>query len=207
MLGANQFITVNKGSQSRTFSWRNSAECTITISFNSAAEARHFFNSGSLIRISSSRTGGTTSGSSSTIAAQNNSWTNLLTTAGDIDFGGGLPGTGVNPNNGQNYFRCRNSFDTYNTETDSSPYGANDWFLQARTPSVADNSNGTASTLEIKSIWDDGHVPIGRATVDGVDGTLGISVTTVEARGLLFPSGPLFQVSSPTVTFSAITGS
>jgi uncharacterized protein (DUF1330 family) len=114
-LGANQFITENKGSQSRTFGWRNSAECTITISFNTAEEARHFFNSGSLIRISSSRTGGTTSGNSSTIAAQNNSWTNLLTTAGDIDFGGGLPGTGISPINGQNYFRCRNTFDTYNS--------------------------------------------------------------------------------------------
>jgi len=206
-LGALQFITENKGSQSREFSWRDEAECTITISFDTAEEARHFFNSGSLIRISSSRSGGTTSGNPSTIALQNNSWTSLLTTAGEIDFGGGLPGTGVDPNNGQNYFRCRNTFDTYNTETDSSPYGANDWFLQAATPGVADNSNGTASTLQIKSVWNDGHVPIGRATVDGVDGTLSIFVATVEARGTLTPSGNLFQVSSPTVTFSAITGS
>jgi len=67
-LGAGQFITVNKNSQSRTFSWKNQVECTITIDFGTANDARHFFNSGGQIRINSTRTGGTTSGGASTIA-------------------------------------------------------------------------------------------------------------------------------------------
>lgn len=205
-LGAGQFITVNKNSQSRTFSWKNQVECTITIDFGTANDARHFFNSGGQIRINSTRTGGTTSGGASTIAAQNQSWTDLLNAAGDIDFGGNNPGTGTSPLNAQNFYRCTNTFQTYNTETDSSPYGANDWFLQARTPGVAANNNGTAAILEIKSIWDDGHVPLGGSTLDGVDGTLSIFVTTVEPTGNLRPSGT-FTVLSPTVTYSAITGS
>ena len=205
-LGSGQFITVNKGTEARTFSWKNQVECTITIDFGTANDARFFFNSGGQIRISSSRTGGTTSGSVTTIAAQNNSWTDLLNAAGNIDFGGNNPGTGTSPFNAQNFYRCTSAFQTYNTETDSSPYGANDWFLQARTPGIATNNNGTAAILEIKSIWDDGHVPLGGATVDGVDGTLSISVTTIEASGNLRPTGS-FTVTSPNVSFTSITGS
>ena len=205
-VGPLRFTTENKDSQSREFSWKDEVECTITIEFDTVDEARFFFNSGGQILINSSRSGGTTTGNSSTIAAQNQSWTDLLDAAGIIGFGGNNPGTGTTPLNARNFYRCTNTFQTYSTVTDSSPYGQNDWFLQARTPGVATNDNGTARILEIKSIWNDGHVPIGRATVDGVDGTLSIFVQTKEAFGNLTPSGT-FSVSSPTVTYTDITGS
>ena len=200
-LGSLQFKTENKGSQSQNFTspWRNRAQCVVTIQFSSHDQARYFFNSGGLVRISSSRSGGTLSGGGSTINAQNRSWTDFLEAVGDVDFGGATPGTGESPDNGLNFYRLTSAYTgAYSSPNDSSPYGANEWELYAR-------YNGSG-LLEIRSYWNDDHVPIGRATVDGVDGTLSIFVSTIEATGNLFPSGSL-TVESPTVTYSAITAS
>ena len=54
---------------------------TAQITFVSADAARYFFNSGGKIRFSSSRTRGSST-------SQNNAWTNVLNSAGTIEFGG-----------------------------------------------------------------------------------------------------------------------
>lgn len=179
-----------------------------TVTFTSAENARHFFNSGSQIEITSSRTGGTSS-------SQNNTWTSTLTSAGARVFSGGYPGTGVNPNDGLNYFRCANSYvSPWYTRTNSSPYGANAYRIYANTPSVPDNSTGSASTVEFKVSFYDGYVDpddaasslsgLRTAPDDLVNGTFSVSVRTIEATGTMQPpSAGTFTVETPTVTFNS----
>lgn len=196
-------------SSSRTGSWITQSACTITFSFPTANEARYFFNSGGQIRISSSRTGGVTS-------SQNTSWTSLLSTAGTQNFGGNNPGTGTSPSNGLNWYRTTDAFQTYYTATASSPYGSNNWQLQARcTGGVTNNSSGTALSGEIRVLWNDGyvdpatapHTPSTIAPEDYVDGTLTVNVSYLYATGIMVPTFALFVVTQPTVSIGAVTGS
>ena len=60
-----------------TASWNTSSTLSQTITFPSRNELRYFFNTGGMIRLSWSRTGGTTS-------SQNTAWTDTLTAAGSI---------------------------------------------------------------------------------------------------------------------------
>ena len=69
-----------------TSTWTSSATTSKTITFPSADQLRYFFNAGGMIRMSFSRSGGTTSD-------QNTSWTNLLSNTGTIVLTGqGSPG-------------------------------------------------------------------------------------------------------------------
>lgn len=192
--------TVNKGTQSRNFSWSSLARCVVTVSFSSSAAARHFFNSGGEIRFTSSRSGGTSS-------SQNTSWTNLLNGAGTRRFGANVPGTGLSPTNGQNFYRCGSAFSSaWSSVSGSSPYGSNSWQIFARTPGVTNNT-GTASSIEFRVDWIDNYTDPGPpAPGDLVNGTLSLSVETLEAQGNLQPvSSGLFTVESPTVSIGSIT--
>lgn len=195
-------------SSSRTGSWITQSACTITFSFPTSNEARWFFNSGGQIRISSSRSGGVTS-------SQNTAWTSLLSTAGTQNFGGNNPGTGTSPSNGLNWYRTTDAFQTYYTATSSSPYGSNNWQLQARcTGGVTNNSTGTALSGEIRVLWNDGyvdpatapHTPSTILPVDFVDGTLTVNVSYLYATGIMVPTSALFVVTQPTVSIGAVTG-
>ena len=64
-----------------TTAWNTSSVLTKTFTFASRDQLRYFFNTGGLIRLSWSRTGGTAS-------SQNTSWTNTLTAAGTIVISG-----------------------------------------------------------------------------------------------------------------------
>lgn len=194
-------------STSRTGSWITQSSCTITFSFPTANEARYFFNSGGQIRISSSRSGGVTS-------SQNTAWTSLLSTAGTQNFGGNNPGTGTSPSNGLNWYRTTDAFQTYYTATSSSPYGSNNWQLQARcTGGVTNNSTGTALSGEIRVLWNDGyvdpatapHTPSTIAPEDYVDGTLTVNVSYLYATGIMVPNSAVFTVTQPTVSLGAIS--
>ena len=71
---------------STTSGWTASATTSKTVTFASANAMRYFFNSGGMIRIGFSRSGGTAS-------SQNTSWSTLLTSAGAIVLtGAGSPG-------------------------------------------------------------------------------------------------------------------
>jgi hypothetical protein len=201
---AGQRITVNKGSSSTTWpgpygsSWASLAQCTVTIDFSSAAAARHFFNSGGYVTITSSQSGG--SGTS-----QNTSWRNLLSSAGGRAWGGNTPGSGTSPQDGLNFFRCTNSFQNWYSTSASSPYGSNSYILQARTPFVSNNATGTANVIEIRILFQDNHVGIAGGP-DFVNGTFSVAVETLEAFGVLQPiTAGNFTVESPRVTLSAVS--
>lgn len=178
-------------------SWSTKIQSTVTVSFTTANKARAFFNSGGEIRFISSRTGGT-------VSQQNTSWNTLLSSVGTVAFGGVKPSPVTEPNDGQNFYRLSSVFQYFYTASSTSPYSANIYRIAARTPAVSDNSSGTASTIEFLVEWLDSHP--GAAAYDSVDGTVSLSVNTLEASGTLVPSGTgTFSVETPTITVGAIT--
>jgi hypothetical protein len=197
-----QYITVNKGSQRRTGSFVSQLNCIISVSFSSAAAARYFFNSGGEIRIQS-----IFAGSSGT--SQNNSWQSVLSTAGQQAFGGFIPVQGTGTLDGKNFYRCTTVFQEWYRAQSTNSYAANNYILSARTPAVANNSGGTATTLELYVQLFDDHTGIS-AGPDAVDGILDIFVETLEATGTMQPSGAglgNFTVASPSISIGSITGS
>lgn len=191
---------------SRTTAWVSQCQCDIQFYWTNANDARYWFNSGGKIRISASRTGGAGT-------AQNTSWTSLLSAAGTQNFGGAVPNTGTTPNDGTNWYRTNNTFQTFYTATASSPYGSNNYRLQARCVDVPSNSTGSAASGEIRVLFTDGYTDSGAgfspnpAPGDDIDGTLSVSVSTLFATGIMVPGSAAFTVVQPTIAISAVTGS
>ena len=187
--------------------------CRVTCTWTTSESARHFFNAGSSLQFTSSRTGGSTT-------AQNTSWTTLLSTAGTRVFSGITPGTGTTPADGQNYFRLTNVAQVWSQVTASSPYALNEWTIYCKTnDGVTDNSAGTSGSIVFDIYWNDNHFPLGGDAATGtptqpslgygpdtVDGTVSLTVQTVKASGVLEPVGSgNFEVETPTVTITEIT--
>ncbi len=210
-----QSITEAKGTAVRTSAWGGglaTISCRLRISWSSAAQARYFFNSGGEIRISSTRTGGSTS-------AQNTSWTNLLNGVGSRTFSAQAPSTTLTGTAGSNWFTLTNIYQDWYTISDSSIYAANGYTLQARTldGAVSNNNSGTSSGLDILVKFTDNYrdrddtVPSGAgqrtAPDDSVDGTLQVSVTAKRATGILQPEPTTgnFTIESPTVAITSAT--
>ncbi len=207
--------------------WTSLIRCTVTATWMFPGNARYFFNSGGQIRFASSRTGGSTT-------SQNTAWNSILSSAGTRSFGGNIPTAGTGTMDGQNFFRCTNSYQIWTQVFGSSPYGSNSWRISARTPDVANNSTGTASKIEFLVEWVDNYVdpgvapgssfpigtPSGAGTAgggiqtatpadyppdDSVDGTFSLAVSYLYATGVLEPPGTgNFAIEQPTITISAI---
>lgn len=175
-----------------TSPWSSTASMTVQLTFGSASNARYFFNSGGKIRFTSSRTGGSSS-------SQNNAWTNVLSSAGTIEFGGGTENL--------NFYTLKNFYQSrYSTQL-STPYSVNNYRIEALC-NVSDNSTGTATSVTFRITWDDTYNDAYPAIPPGdlVDGTLSLSVEEVKASGSLQPSGS-FSITSPSYTVSNITAS
>lgn len=188
-IGSGQSVITNKATASTSSAWSNYAQATLTINFGTADQGRHFFNSGGDIRISANRLGGS-------LTQQNNAWTNLLSQVGIQRFGGGYP-TLIN------YYSLTSSYQTYFYLPYSTPYSANYFRLEALC-NVANNVNGTATSMTIKITLGDDYVDGGApAPGDSVDGTLSITVDELKASGILQPAGS-FVITSPTYSLSSI---
>ena len=200
---------------SKTTAWSTQCQCTIQLYWANSDAARYWFNSGGQIRISASRSGGAAS-------AQNISWTSLLSAAGTQSFGASNPGSGTVPGDGANWYRTTSGFQTYYTATASSPYGSNNYQLQARCADQSSNSGGAAAQLEIRVLFTDGYVDPGIAPIptepqtattadfppdDVIDGTLTVYVSTIYATGVMVPASQLFTVTQPIITVGAVSGS
>jgi len=194
-LGTGQFVTEIIGSESFTDSWYQSCSSTVTVTFNTADQARYFFNSGGQIRFSSSRTGGTGT-------AQNSAWSSLLAASGTRSFGGNAPGV--------NFYSLTNSYQTAYNLTASSPYSANIWRIEALC-NVANNSSGTANVVTFRVSWIDGYFDPGPEPSpppgDLVDGILTLSVDSVRASGSLIPGGSFSITNYQSATVGPISGS
>ena len=206
-VAAGESATTGVVSSSKTTSWASQCQCTIQIYWTNANDARYWFNSGGQIRISASRSGGGAQ-------PQNTSWTSLLSSAGTQSFGAVLPNANTTPNDGTNWYRTNNSFQTYYTATASSPYGSNNYQLQSRCVDQPSNSSGTAFQLEIRVLFTDGYVDPGQYPLnpspdytDLVDGTLTVNVSSLYATGIMVPASQTFTVTQPIIAVGAVTGS
>jgi hypothetical protein len=206
-----QSITSSKGSTSQEWpgiygaDWNGTIRSTVTVTFSTATAARYFFNSGGEIRFVSTRP------NNGSTRAQDTTWSSLLTAAGTKTFGGAKPGTGVDPNNGLNYYRLSSAYQEWTSSVASSPYTNNQWRILARSRDVADNSTGTARIIDFLVEWVDGYVDPGNyfmdspQDVDKVTGTITLAVSTLEAYGVLQPAGVgTISVESPSVTIGTI---
>ena len=185
-LGSGRFTTESLGSANLTDTWAGSAYVDVTYTFNTAESARHFFNAGGQLRITSSFVPSVTKD-------QNTSWANLLAAAGTQPFGAQTPSSGFTPLNGTNFFRLTSSFQTYHTSTASGPYASNTYRLQARC-NVSDNSSGTANIVYIRVLLSDpysdppGGFPGQFPPEDSVQGTLTVASDMVKPGGVMQPS-------------------
>jgi hypothetical protein len=204
VLGAGQFVTESLGSRQSTAAWISQKYIDITYTFSTSAAARFFFNSGGLLRITSSRSGGLST-------AQNTAWSNLLTAASTQSFGGQTPSADFSPMNGTNFYRLTNGYQTYHTSTASTPYGSNSYQLQAAC-NVSDNSTGTANVVLIRVLFADGYVDPGNSglgdnpnTIDGIDGTLTVSSDMIRPTGVMQvpPGTATFTIAGPSSNLSS----
>lgn len=172
--------------------WSNNASAELNVTFNSATEARHFFNAGGAIRIITTLTGGTTQ--------QAGAWTTLLNNQNPVDFEGDIiAATG--------FYTLTNSYQTYFSRAASTPYSANLYQLKAKSD-VANNSAGTATQVDIKIELIDNYVDLGppNPPIDLVDGTLQIEVNEKLPVGILKPTNTAWAEYPPnSYTMSAIT--
>jgi len=185
--------------------WTSRIACSIDVVFTDANAARYFFNSGGQVRITASRSLGSTN-------SQNSQWTSILSNAGTQQFGGNNPGTGTTPNDGTNWYRLSNAYQQFYTISGSSPYGSNTYKIYARSADVVSNSSGTSRHGQFYLEFTDSYVDPGQHpsnpqpdTIDAVDGKFEVAVSLLYATGVLVPSGfGNFTVSLPTVSISGI---
>jgi hypothetical protein len=196
-LGVGQFVIDSGTVQARSAPWINSVSATATITFGSSNYARWFFNSGSKLRVFSSRIDGE-------IKAQNTAWTNLLNSVGIIELGAITFPVG--------FYSLTNVNQVLRTQTATSPYSSNSFTVRVRS-NVANNSNGSATQIIFTLSWVDGYTdpPGGNPgqfpPEDGVDGNLSFTVEEQRASGILQPSGTgAFIINRPSYSSTAIVG-
>ena len=182
-----------------TSNWSSLASLTCSMSFNNANEARYFFNSGGNVKITTTRSGG-----SSTL--QNASWTALLNQAGTQLFK-------ASAGEENNFYTLTDDYQTIYELSSSAAYSDNTYRISAKCD-VENNNTGTATQVDIKVELIDAYVDSGPEVLpnDVVNGTLTISLEEQKASGVLQPvdvadGGPTgaFAITSPSYTVSNIT--
>lgn len=174
-------VVVSNGTKTLTTPWADSVKQIVSVTFNSAAEARYFFNSGATINFRSSRTGGTTTPQNA--AAQNNSWTNFLNNVvGTVSFGKdqfySLTSGGLAPGATPIFFF-----------TAPAPY-SNNYFRIKANCNVPNNANGTATFISFEIEWIDATtIPL--IATDLIDGTLTSIISETKSTGNLTIQSPI----------------
>jgi hypothetical protein len=165
---------------SSTSGWNTSSTLSKTITFASAAQARYFFNAGGQIRLSWSRSGGTTS-------TQNTTWSDLLTASGTLVLTGAAASKTINSVAYTGLTKIGGS-GTPTTLTTTEGYYALDGtpslnFKQIPTGTYGANEievsySVSGAVLTIYTDLSDDYTPPDPASPDLIDGTLS-QITTV----------------------------
>ena len=194
-LGSGQFVIDAGTTTVRSTAWVSEVTTTCTVTFNTADQARWFFNSGGKIRVTSSRTGGT-------LSPQNASWSSLLASAGTQAFGGN--------NAGVNFYNLTNTYQSFFLSTSSSPYTANQYKIEVLS-NVTNNSVGGATTLTFRIKFTDNYTYGGGGSTsfpDTVNGTLSVIIDEIRASGSLQPLGTgSFVLTRPAYSITSLSGS
>lgn len=175
-LGQGQFTISPVASRTYTSAWTGSLTTNLVVQFSNNNDARYFFNSGGKLRITASRSGGSTT-------AQNTAWTNLLNAAGTQQFGANVPSV-------TNFYSLEgttsSSAKPVYEYTASTPYSANIYRITAWC-NVPNNSTGLANEVTLRITLIDGYNDPGNNPTDNpnttgiVDGTITITVDKVTA--------------------------
>jgi hypothetical protein len=200
-IGPGRFTVTNKSNTAFTGTWKRLAFCELTITFSNSNEARYFFNSGGKLRFTSSRTGGSNT-------AQNNSWTNLLTSIGTFSVG-------ATSENGIGIYNLTNNYVVLKQESPSVPYLSSVYKIEARCVTQSNNINGTENQFRFKVTFDDSYIDkdiaagfpneLKNPPGDAVDGTIAVVVDELKATGPINPSPQTFNITSPDYTPSTFT--
>lgn len=190
-IGVGQYVVVaGTSAPPRILGWTTSLSSTVTVTFASADAARYFFNSGSKIRFTSTRSGGSSS-------PQNAAWSALLNSVGTVEFGAIAPSSTVN------FYSTTNSASSILVSASPSGiYGGASYSITVQSD-VVNNVSGGATVLTFSVTWADSYA----GTNDLINGLISLEVTEVRAAGVMLPSGnnPFF-INSPTYSATAITG-
>lgn len=193
-LGIGQFAVESGIIVNQSVSFSNLASCTVTVTFNTADQARYFFNSGGKIRFTSSRTGGTNT-------AQNISWTSLLSSTGTKEFDGNSTDL--------NFYTLTNVYQPWvrAVPTGSYGYSGNEYVITVSS-NQANNTTGGATQIFFKVEWIDGYIDNNPSPPpDQVNGTLSLAVNQVRAVGILQPTQTNFSIAPPTYAATNIATS
>jgi hypothetical protein len=211
-----QLTTLVKGTAVRTNAWGGgnaSVSVRISCSFSSSNAARAFFNTGGTIRFTSSKT-------TAAVNAQNTAWTNLLNGIGTKEFGAQLPSTTLTGTSGQNWYTLTNTYQNWYSVTDSAPYGANNYIIQARTLNGAVLNNNTGSSqgvdfivkftdnyIDPDTLANPGSNPASNPPGDSVDGTLSVAVAITKCVTVLYPEegSNFYAIEEPTITLTGVS--
>ena len=192
--------TVNSDS---TAGWNNSATLSKTFTFASAAQLRYFFNAGGQIRLSWSRSGGTTSD-------QNTSWTNLLTASGTLVLTGaaasktintvaytgltkiGGSGTPTTLNTTEGAYALDGTPSLNFKQVPAAPYGSNE---------IEVSYSISGAVITIYTDLSDDYAPPDPASPDNIDGTLR-QVSTVRPPSTVTLTDTWGTVTQNTPTWS-----
>lgn len=185
--------------------WNGYLTHTTTINFASADNARYFFNSGSSLYISATRTGGTS-------GSKNSTWTTLLANMGEISISrssSATTGTGTIYNAvGWSTLTSTNTL-IFSKTTDSVTYTPSQYNLYAR---LGSSSAQVILTMEFADLSGQPNAPWG--VDENVDGILTSTVGNYRSSGgnvsVLAPTiissiaggttVPTYSVTSPNVT-------
>ena len=200
-------------SSTRTTAWGGTVPTiyhAFTIDFSATAnKGKYFFNSGSNIRISASRAGGTGT-------PQDTNWTSLLTNMGTVIFGynsttrTGTSGTGSSIG----FFGLTNTDQTIFSAAGSGSYATNTYIIKARS-NVANNSSGTARYVYITISFTDTHTnPFGdTVTAPTTTNTTLLGNTLQSVFSLTYPTNAVAPFSwsvtggQPNETWYAVANS
>jgi hypothetical protein len=105
-------------------SFANSATAIVLFKWDNSENARFFFNSGGRLRV-------TTQFSPTLFNSQNTSWQATLNSIGYQEWGGFYPDTSTSGTDGRNFYKSDGSYRQFYTSSASSPYGSNNYNLDA----------------------------------------------------------------------------
>lgn len=184
-LGIGQFAIESGVTVAQNVSFSSAARCTITVNFNTADQARYFFNSGGKIRFTSTRTGGSAT-------TQNTVWSNLLASVGTRSFDGNTSTV--------NFYTLTNVEQLWVSQRPSAIeyYSGNEYKISVSC-NQASNINGGATQVIFKVELIDTYTDRYPATppFDLVNGTLSLFVDQIRATGILQPTSAPFSVAGP----------
>lgn len=163
------FSVESKLSSVRVTGWNTELVHNFTVTFTDTDEARYFFNTGSKIRLSASRTGGAAT-------SQNTDWSTLLSTNSVFIF------------DYEQYFALTDSFVTIATFTSGGVYGSNNWSIEAKRDDAAGPRGAAGSIIHFRSVFTDGHT----GPSDIVDGTFTSSIENFRSVTAISVASPIY---------------